>query len=429
MNGPDEGVLVGTGSFRVDREAALKKLAAFQLSREDLLVPWVRCAEAVGATRLELSVSPRGLRVLMDGTPFSLKDLADPYYALFDGVQAPPGVAHLAVGLLGLSRLAPKSLRAASGDGVEVRAVQGKDARELREVPPGLPVHGTSIEADFPGVGRQELLAGAAGLEGRLAMGRVLVVVNGDKKGPERPRGAPYRLASLRTLVAPSRDPGRGSSRVRMSVAGVTAQTYQCSTPWGPVDAVFSGDDLTLDASLSRVVMTPAVEAALKALRAKMGPFVCSLAKVQAREGVQTRRLLMDSAMREVWAGSAEYRGRDAEITREALERTLWLRESCRRVLSRAERDDDDVVRRALRRAPIFMAASGGWLSWEDLLAVSDEFSAMYFSRRPAFGFPVPGADGKPRHLKAARVVWAVCDRDAADLRRLADRRVVEELA
>ena len=428
MKGPEEGVLVERGSLRVDRKAALEKLAAFQLSDADLLTPWVRCAEAVGASRLELSVSRVKLRVLMDGVPFKPADLSDPYYALFSEEEVPRQVPYLAAGLLSLSRLVPKRLRLSSGDGKECRTFQGAEPGSLKEVPAGLPVCGTALEADFGLPGREVLEAAVDGLRGRVLMGKTHVFVNGTRFGPEAPRGAPYVLAGLRSQVAPSRRPERDKSPVRLVLDGVAAQTLEHPCPWGPVDAALTGDALTLDASLGRVVVGPEVLEALKALHEKMNGFVNSLTKIQIREGQQTRRLLMDGAMREVWDGASEFRGRDAMITREALERTLWLREACWRVLNGKERAEAETTRKVLRNAPIFLDAAGGWLSWEGLLSASNQLGRIYFSRRRSFGFSVAGPGGRGKHLRGGQVVWAVGRRDEADLRRLADRREVEEL-
>lgn len=424
-----DGVLVGSGSFRVDRDAALKKLSSFQVSDTDLLTPWVRCAEAVGAARLELSVDRLKVRVLMDGTPFAGLDLSDPYYALFSGEEAPKAVTYLAAGLLSLSRLAPKRLRLSSGDGKEWRTFQGKDARSLTEFATGLPVSGTALEADFGLPGREALEAAVDGLRGRVMMGKALVFVNGARFGPEAPRGAAYVLAGLRSQVAPSRQPERDKSPVRLVIDGVAAQTLEHPGPWGPVDAVLTGDSLALDASLGRVVVGPEVQAALKALHEKMQGFVNSMTKVQLREGQQTRRLLMDGAMREVWDGSTEFRGRDAAITREALERTRWLREACWRVINGPERADSDTTSKVLRNAPLFLDAAGGWLSWEGLAAVSRQFKKVFFSRRRAIGFSLPLPGGRTLFVRGSQVVWVAGKRDAADLRRLADRGEVVELA
>ncbi|MDE2292175.1 MAG: hypothetical protein KGL53_08840, partial [Elusimicrobia bacterium] len=134
----EEGVLVSRGSFRVDREAALKKLAAFQLPIEELLVPWARCAEAAGARRLDVALNPFRLRVLMDGTPFAPEDLADPYYSLFSEEDAPRAVSYLAEALLAVSRLGPKRLRAASGDGKTWSAFEGRDLQGMTAAAPGL---------------------------------------------------------------------------------------------------------------------------------------------------------------------------------------------------------------------------------------------------------------------------------------------------
>ena len=104
----DPGLLVGSGTFRVDRERALEKLKAFQLPDPDMfLLPWIRCAVASGATTLVLDLDSSKIR--FNGRRFTREELADPYGCLFE--EAAPERArnrHLAYALLAtLSRGCP----------------------------------------------------------------------------------------------------------------------------------------------------------------------------------------------------------------------------------------------------------------------------------------------------------------------------------
>ncbi|MFH1724933.1 MAG: hypothetical protein ABII00_09975 [Elusimicrobiota bacterium] len=119
----DEGAsFVGSGSFSVDAAKMVEKLREHQLADpHDCLLPWLRCAVASGATRIELERIPRGLQMRFDGRPFAARELARPYRALLEEDADGPRGRHFAYGLLALQRLDPRSVRVVS-DGPAGRA-------------------------------------------------------------------------------------------------------------------------------------------------------------------------------------------------------------------------------------------------------------------------------------------------------------------
>ncbi|MBI3298272.1 MAG: hypothetical protein HYZ75_08920 [Elusimicrobia bacterium] len=437
----EEGTFVGGGRLRVDRKAALAKLAAFQLGERDLFVPWVRCAELSGAKRLDVSVTGRSLRVEFDGAGFTADELADPFQALFDDSDAPRRLGQLAAALLGVSRLPVKTLRLCSGDGKRGAVFAGKDLEALTPLPELWTPAATALSVELKAGAVVDVERAALALEGRLVLGKTAVSVNGKVLEAERVRGGLYELGGLRALLLAAEDPFREMSRLRLVVDGVAAQTIELATPWGPVDAVLTGPDLPLDASLSRVVEGKALAPALEALHAKMRDFAGSMAKVQAREATQTRRLLLDSSLRGVWGGEARPasrkgpleafldrlglgRGvglaRDESILEEAVLRTRWLRAACKGRLVDYEKEDDDPVRKALWNVPLFLTAAGGWFSRRGLKECISQCGTVYLSKNQGGVFTAylhqTAAGRKSAMLRGDQVVWAPAPRDLDDL-------------
>ncbi|TPW18811.1 MAG: hypothetical protein FD126_3316, partial [Elusimicrobia bacterium] len=95
----DEGVLVGGGTFKVDRGRALELMGRYPAS---------------GAGRVRVEWRGSELEVSFDGTPFSRQELSDPYAALFDGATRAPA-RFLAQALLHSFRPHLKTLSVLSG--------------------------------------------------------------------------------------------------------------------------------------------------------------------------------------------------------------------------------------------------------------------------------------------------------------------------
>lgn len=81
----DEGVLVGGGSFKVDRVRALELMGRYRSPDAGPVMFLARAASACGASRFSVCRRGAALEVSFDGTPFSHAELADPYGALFEG--------------------------------------------------------------------------------------------------------------------------------------------------------------------------------------------------------------------------------------------------------------------------------------------------------------------------------------------------------
>ncbi|MBI5200873.1 MAG: hypothetical protein HY925_04735 [Elusimicrobia bacterium] len=101
-------VPVASGTFSVDRERAVRMLRGYQL--EDpraFLLPWLRFAQASGASSAKLHTMLGGLSVSFDGRPIGPARLADPFECFFGEEDRAPD---LVAGLLGALRLRPARL-------------------------------------------------------------------------------------------------------------------------------------------------------------------------------------------------------------------------------------------------------------------------------------------------------------------------------
>lgn len=79
----EEGVLVGGGTFKVDRQRALELLSRYRSPEAGPVMFLARAASACGATMLRVSQEGGALEVSFDGEPFTRAELSDPYAALF----------------------------------------------------------------------------------------------------------------------------------------------------------------------------------------------------------------------------------------------------------------------------------------------------------------------------------------------------------
>ena len=113
----EDGELVSSGSFRVDRKRALELLARFQLDDARLFIlPWVRCAVAGAAAELRIVPSYGTLELSFEGRPFTAAELADPYACLFEEDEsALRRNREFALGLLALLRLKPARVSVIGG--------------------------------------------------------------------------------------------------------------------------------------------------------------------------------------------------------------------------------------------------------------------------------------------------------------------------
>ncbi len=250
----EEGRLVGSGGFKIDRAVALAKLSRFQLADPwEFVRSWLRAAVLQGAKTINVSCWRAGVTELsFDGESFEPDMLADPYSGLF-GPEGKAGEAgrHLGIGLLGCIRLSPERIVLLSGQGTARRRwTRDKDGAEKSGPARGGPEtrlivkwsHAASVD---------RLLERARGCAGMLACG---LHIEGNYVRP-RPPGFEshdeHRTDAIRFFLRPDQDNAEGE--VALFRDGIAAGVAEDGRLRG-VSAALNDDAFTLDLSGSSVV-------------------------------------------------------------------------------------------------------------------------------------------------------------------------------
>jgi len=112
----EEGELVESGSFKIDRARALEKLKSFQFADPNsFILALARAAVAAEAPELRADRVENGIRLWFAGRPLTLEDLEDPFAGLFSEEDAKDEFKRqLALGILGALRLEPRLVRVAA---------------------------------------------------------------------------------------------------------------------------------------------------------------------------------------------------------------------------------------------------------------------------------------------------------------------------
>ncbi|MBI4348913.1 MAG: hypothetical protein HY553_18900 [Elusimicrobia bacterium] len=256
----EDGELVSSGSFRVDRALALEKLREFQTPDPRLfMLPWVRAAVAGGATRIRMDLTKTAdFMMSFDGDPVRA-EMADPSVALF-GDQKDRRLRHLAVGLLAALRLRPKLVSLASGEGKRRRCLRlgaAGDSFEAQEAETGdtilwvIPWEGVPLDRWY-----LRVLDACRACPARLSIGATDLSPF-DGKGA---KGLWVRERRRRIWLEPA---AKGSKGVDVYHLGVHAGKMN---PKRPVAGFVDDPALTLDASCSSVVRNEAYAEAAEAV-------------------------------------------------------------------------------------------------------------------------------------------------------------------
>lgn len=373
----DDAVFKGAGSFRVDRQRALQKLALFSMARdEDFILALVRAAVAGGAKKLHL-LKGGGLELRFSGEPFTADELKDPYAALFsDGTT--PRLRHLAVGLLTCLRTNPKLIVIESGRTgarrrLEVRSLHGEVLSEI-----STKGGDTIIAVRWPfGAGWTRYRAAVKRARAALAFVPEGFLIEGEQALPPPKPGPAWHLftsgplrgrVTLPTLGAPG-------STVTFCVDGVAVQTVETWLPWAQVQAWVDDPSLTLNASQSAVVEDDRRRAVLDAVAEASRDFLSATARTL-------------SAKRPEGALAGQDWGQFTELI-------PWLREACIRLLKSPETTKEPLLGE-LRQAPVLLDVCYGALSLGALEAEKKAAGTVSWSQKPCPGLHPPG-----------RVAWA----------------------
>lgn len=363
MSGEDGGVWVGGGSFKVDREKALEKLAAFGLRGEHrFLETWVRAAVANEATRVDVRVESDGLTMEFDGRGFTAEQLKDPYGVLFEKEkERSEARRYLAVGILSLLPAKPGAIDLVYGPpGKRLRTtvsrIDGERTTPAEDGDRGTKIRVVSLTA------AHHLREAARGLPALTAMCPARIFVDGVEV-PRYPRaaqepGAWIEEPGFRAWIGLPED-GLPGSFVELSVDGVRLDWLRMDEHDARLRARVDASGIALNADHSKPVINDRYRALSKRIEAAASALV----------RFADRRLREDFDG-DPWNGKAR----------------AWLRDLASRTLMDPEVDADDPLKAALWDCPLYSRAKAAPASLRELLEAERErgWIAATMKRREA---------------------------------------------
>lgn len=262
MNG-EEGLLVGSGGFKVDRAHALRKLERYQLpSNVGGWLAWARCAAASGAAEVRCGAAASEVTLTFSGRPFARAELEDPFAPLF-AARSPARErgALLAMGLLQALGTGPREVVVLSGAGRERASLTARSLSDVSVLPTPGPETDTVLRVVWPfgSEGRARFLSTSYVLFRTVPLLHPdRLRVTGNLSFPPWPDDAqaarPFRLgAALGRLRAPS-FLAPPDSHLCLFKLGVFVCEHRELFPWAKVQGWVNDDKLALSASQTAVV-------------------------------------------------------------------------------------------------------------------------------------------------------------------------------
>ncbi|MBI5595528.1 MAG: hypothetical protein HY928_05495 [Elusimicrobia bacterium] len=321
----DEGELVESGSFRVDRAKALEKLVGFRRRDVGCVMLFARCAAAAGAKNLEIDEGADSITLRFDGAPFTRRELVDPYAALFgeEGGESEPRTRWLALAFVHAWRPSLKSLSFASGSGAERALLEGSafgeervgkdESSEARTVVRLLLERADDAHWRHPVPAEMIATRPRSHLWGRMAVsvlkgGKAVSSVRAAEPGPGEltfEEDGVYGHLSI---------PPDGSefSVVDAYIQGVYAGRVDWRDARAPVVGKVEDPALQLDASLAAIVQNERRERLEALVRRRTDGLVAKVARELGDRMPETARLLRsDAGLRRLWV--SRLRGPEAE--------------------------------------------------------------------------------------------------------------------
>lgn len=397
-----EPVKVRSGTFRVDRKEALRKLAAYRLADPAAFVlSGVRAGVASKATWIHVALDLKRVAVRFDGRPWPSSDLEDPYTAFFDESAASPA-RHMVLGALAAFRLEAKRTVASSwGRGMALLP----ETVEPHEVPADRTE--TTLEAQWDGsiddgarIRMFSLLTTSCGM----LIPQLSVTIMGGRERTIPPLAAAaddgslvrFEESGLRGLLHPPRDPYAAAGKAQLYTEGVLVSTVDWSFSPAQAEAHIDDPGFHLDASQGSVVMDGRFNRALRAAASRV-PRLLELAVNGHEHGYAqwTRFLFEPRGLLGGLLGMLRLdRRRDADRVlawiagkRHEYERLIswdlttgaWLRMTAANL---PREEPQEPVLKRLYRAPLYVSVNGVPLSIERLDEIAKFTAVLPVSRR-----------------------------------------------
>jgi len=369
------GVLVGTGSFRVDSKRALKKIRDFQVGSS--LAPellWIRAANAGGAQEIRMRRTFREFTISFDGRPASLKFLKDPFFCVIDETVADGRhEVHVARALLRELRDKPEFITVRSnGRRLRVSGILPKhrSVSKTAEVSERLVVRirwSLWRSMRISRIGSEELAP-------LTVLSRATVILDNSPLPQDREenlREFRFRKEGFRGKIRPLSGYARASTRTRSILHpakdGVSLETRKIRSVPAAVEAWVDSGHWKLNASLDKVVAEENFQRGVAVIDKATQSLIRSELKAHGHRATRIGQMLMSAD--EVRANL--FRNGHLITPEEAfgvsrvfgtlvvdIRRTLWLRD----VAIRVERGPK-VLRALLDRADLFWNVRGVPLS------------------------------------------------------------------
>jgi len=400
----EEGILVESGSFRVDRAKALEKLSQYQLENPALFtLSWVRVAVGSGAKNISFDFDGRTLEIRFDGRALPKTALSDPYGGLFAEVgEAESRLKHLAFGVLGSLRLSASEIRVVSGTGADRRRliVSSLESERIDTLPTDGGDGTTAVRIVWPRGEAPETIRLALGMlftECETVPGRLTANGKSVRTGPPKPKldaGDSGRIEFDEDGIRGWLDAGaEDAGDLQWYHAGVFVTKTTLAGPLMGVSGTVDSLDLNLTASLSGLVQDAAYRRVREAIDRMGRRLLLKCAGERAR--LLERHSLLDR--NEKWQVGF---GR----------RTHWILDQCAIQLKGSQPDSTDSFKRALWRVPLFSdMRTGGPVSISDLFKIREDTGSILVSDRRMYRMVDQEDD----------IIWVPDDRAFASLERL----------
>lgn len=427
-----EGVLVGTGSFLVDRGEALDKLMRFQLPEPagfGLLL--LRAAHASGASWFSAAANGSVLRLSFDGRPLTRDELSDPYRCLFE--KRTPEMERnrlLAAAALSALRLQPSEFTVSSGrDGARALLhVRSIEREELGAADNG---EDTDVRMRLPSSGQAQDVLRL--LKQGSALSAVQVIMDGETLPGWREGGTErchFERGGVRGWIAVPREPIKESA-LELHSHGALVERLALKLPAAQVEGAINDDHFVLNASQAGVVRDAAFRRVVESLNEPLRRLVAAQTSSVAGAMAHIGAIVGDSSMRAKWKDTLEAgvegelggltaalrsastfimaaagAGVEALARVESEARTVrWLRGLC---LSRTRRAKTEAVEDLLWQAPLFLGADSAPLSLDDLAEQAKKLSYIPCSRNGYRGLSLP-----------FKALWTLASNEARTVERL----------
>ncbi|MBI4345471.1 MAG: hypothetical protein HY553_01360 [Elusimicrobia bacterium] len=390
------GELVASGSFRIDREAALSKLSAYRfVSPESFLLPWARAASASGAGLLEAWAKAHGdsavLWTSFDGAPLPDRWTQDPIGSLFAEGDDSKAAREVAFCIVAAAQASASRFELTSG-GIKT-TLRGFSATSVEPGREG--ERKTTLLIHFEGrrLGRHPAFKAIDRLNVSCRAARFkLKTFALEQPGLEAEDATSVRFdgGSVRGLLRPS----NGHSRLQVHALGARVCEVAMWTWPVMVEGEIDASELTLNLSQSGIVRDAAFDRMLAALKDPMLRLVAKVLASHSEAFREAARLVRARGLEGRWrrltpvpplsypaegSGLAAWAGRlggafsrtQATLRAAALP-VWWLRRSTYHI------PEDS----PLMDAPVWFAADGGTLSRRRLEAVANRLGYIPVASR-----------------------------------------------